>query len=107
MSWVMYPKVFEQYMEDVEKFGDVSKLPTRAFIEPMELGEDLQASQMRSRLLHSAELVDVWYELSSHSATRDERMDTRNFAGRLSLRRARPLAFHSRLLGCSIQTTVN
>lgn len=107
MSWVMYPKVFEQYMEDVEKFGDVSKLPTRAFIEPMELGEDLQASQMRPQLLHSAELVDVWYELSAHSATRDERMDTRHFAGRLSLRRARPLAFHSRPLGCSIQTTVN
>jgi len=41
MSWVMYPKVYEQYRADVENFGDVSKLPTRAFIEPMEFGEEI------------------------------------------------------------------
>ena len=41
MSWVMYPKVYEQYRADIEAFGDVSKLPTRAFIEPMELGEEI------------------------------------------------------------------
>ena len=41
MSHVMYPKVYEQYKSDIEAFGDVSKLPTRAFIEPMELGEEI------------------------------------------------------------------
>jgi len=41
MSWVMYPKVFEQYKTDIDAWGDVSKLPTRAYIEPMELGEEI------------------------------------------------------------------
>jgi len=41
MSHVMYPKVFEQYKADIELFGDVTKLPTRAFIEPMEPGEEI------------------------------------------------------------------
>ena len=42
MSHVMYPQVFAQYKKDIDTFGDVSKLPTRAYIEPMELGEQIE-----------------------------------------------------------------
>ena len=51
MSWVMYPKVYEQFKEDVETFGDVGKLPTRAYIEPMELGEELYVELERGKTI--------------------------------------------------------
>ena len=51
MSWVMYPKVFEQYKEDIDLYGDVSKLPTRAFIEPMELGEEISVELEKGKTL--------------------------------------------------------
>lgn len=41
MSSVMYPKVFETYKEEMAMYGDVSKLPTRAYVEPLELGEEI------------------------------------------------------------------
>jgi len=41
MSSVMYPKVYDEYKAAIDQFGDVTKLPTRAFIEPMELGEEI------------------------------------------------------------------
>jgi len=37
-----YPKVFEEYKDRLEKYGDVSMLPTRAFIEPLDLGEEIE-----------------------------------------------------------------
>jgi pyruvate carboxylase len=51
MSYVMYPKVFEQYKNDIEQFGDVSKLPTRAFIEPMNLGEEIEVELEKGKTL--------------------------------------------------------
>lgn len=51
MSYVMYPKVFEQYKNDIEQYGDVSKLPTRAFIEPMELGEEIEVELEKGKTL--------------------------------------------------------
>ena len=51
MSWVMYPKVFEQYKADVDRFGDVSKLPTRAYIEPMEPGEQISVEIEKGKTL--------------------------------------------------------
>ena len=51
MSWVMYPKVFEQFKADIEEFGDVSKLPTRAYIEPMELGEEISVDLEKGKTL--------------------------------------------------------
>lgn len=51
MSYVMYPKVFEQYKDDLEQYGDVSKLPTRAFIEPMKLGEEIEVELEKGKTL--------------------------------------------------------
>jgi pyruvate carboxylase len=44
MSAVMYPKVFEDFMAATSEFGDLSALPTRAFVEPMEVGEEVDLS---------------------------------------------------------------
>ena len=51
MSHVMYPKVFEDYKADIEAYGDVSRLPTRAYIEPMELGEEISVSLEKGKTL--------------------------------------------------------
>ena len=40
-SWLMYPKVFADYMADRTHFGDVSVLPTRAFFYGLETGEEI------------------------------------------------------------------
>jgi pyruvate carboxylase len=40
-SWLMYPKVFTDYMADRLYFGDVSVLPTRAFFYGLEAGEEI------------------------------------------------------------------
>jgi pyruvate carboxylase len=51
MSWVMYPKVYEQYKADIDAFGDVGRLPTRAFIEPMDLGEEISVELEKGKTL--------------------------------------------------------
>ena len=40
-SWLMYPKVFVQYMADRTHFGDVSVMPTRAYFYGLEPGEEI------------------------------------------------------------------
>ena len=40
-SWLMYPKVFTDYMADRTHFGNVSVLPTRAFFYGLEPGEEI------------------------------------------------------------------
>lgn len=40
-SWLMYPKVFIDYMADRLHYGDTSALPTRAFFYGLEPGEEI------------------------------------------------------------------
>ena len=40
MSHVMYPDVYEEYVEFVKEYGDVSVLNTRAFVMGLEVGEE-------------------------------------------------------------------
>jgi pyruvate carboxylase len=40
-SWLMYPKVFTEYMADRVHYGDTSVLPTRAFFYGLETGEEI------------------------------------------------------------------
>lgn len=40
-SYVMYPKVYEGYRAMVEKFGDLSVLPTRYFLKPLNISEEI------------------------------------------------------------------
>ncbi|KAG0683263.1 pyruvate carboxylase [Pichia californica] len=40
-SYNMYPKVFEQYRKILEQYGDLSVLPTRSFLAPPKIGEEI------------------------------------------------------------------
>jgi len=44
LSYCMYPKVFEEYREFLDKYGDLSTLPTRYFLKKPNVGEELQVS---------------------------------------------------------------
>jgi pyruvate carboxylase len=44
MSAVMYPAVFDDFMATTKEFGELGRLPTRSFVEPMEVGEELELS---------------------------------------------------------------
>ena len=41
LSWVLYPRVFQDYAQHVTKFGNVGVLPTPAFLEGPKPGEEL------------------------------------------------------------------
>lgn len=69
MSHVMYPKVFEEYKTAIEQFGDVAKLPTRAFIEPLELGEEIAVELETGKVL-GIKLQAVG-QLNEKTATRE------------------------------------
>lgn len=40
-SYNMYPKVYEQYRKIYEQYGDLSVLPTRSFLAPPKIGEEI------------------------------------------------------------------
>jgi len=69
MSYVMYPKVYEQFQADLDLYGDVGKLPTRAYIEPMELGEEISVDLEPGKTL-GIKLVAVG-QLNIKDATRE------------------------------------
>jgi len=73
MSSTMYPKVYETYMAEKERYGDVSKLPTRAYIEPMELGEEIAVELQKGKTL-GIKLVAVG-ELNAKEGTREVYFD--------------------------------
>jgi pyruvate carboxylase len=51
ISAALYPKVFEEYMRFRAEYSDVSLLPTRNFIAPMKLGEEISFEIERGKLL--------------------------------------------------------
>ncbi|EJD47999.1 pyruvate carboxylase [Auricularia subglabra TFB-10046 SS5] len=74
-SYAMYPKVFEEYQGFVEKFGDLSVIPTRYFLGRTEIGEEMHISIEKGktliiRLLAVGPVVegkatrDVWFEVN-------------------------------------------
>ncbi|KAK9476405.1 carbamoyl-phosphate synthase L chain, ATP binding domain-containing protein [Lipomyces japonicus] len=50
-SHVMYPKVFEDYQEFTQKYGDLSVLPTRYFLSRPEIGEEFSVEIEQGKLL--------------------------------------------------------
>ncbi|AYA36747.1 pyruvate carboxylase [Hymenobacter oligotrophus] len=40
LSWLLYPKVFEQYWKHLQQYGDVSVVPTRVFFYGLKPGEE-------------------------------------------------------------------
>ncbi len=50
-SYAMYPKVFEDYKKFVQKFGDLSVLPTRYFLARPEIGEEFHVELEKGKVL--------------------------------------------------------
>jgi pyruvate carboxylase len=50
-SWLMYPKVFTEYMADRMHFGRTSAIPTRTFFYGMEPGEEITVDLERGKHL--------------------------------------------------------
>ncbi|EGW35652.1 pyruvate carboxylase [Spathaspora passalidarum NRRL Y-27907] len=74
-SYLMYPKVFEDYRKIVDKYGDLSVLPTRYFLKPVHISEEIvveieQGKTLIIRLLAIGEISErtgtreVFFELN-------------------------------------------
>ncbi|KAF2644371.1 pyruvate carboxylase [Massarina eburnea CBS 473.64] len=50
-SYVMYPKVFDDYKKFTSKYGDLSVLPTRYFLSRPELGEEFHVELEKGKVL--------------------------------------------------------
>ncbi|KAL8695496.1 MAG: hypothetical protein Q9218_000074 [Villophora microphyllina] len=50
-SYAMYPKVFEDYRKFVQKYGDLSVLPTRYFLARPEIGEEFNVELEKGKVL--------------------------------------------------------
>lgn len=74
-SFVMYPKVFEEYQGFIEKYGDLSVIPTRYFLGRPDVGEEMHISIEKGktliiRLMAIGPVIegraqrDVWFEVN-------------------------------------------
>lgn len=50
-SYAMYPKVFDEYRKFVQKYGDLSVLPTRYFLSRPEIGEEFHVELEKGKVL--------------------------------------------------------
>lgn len=50
-SYNMYPKVFDQFLKKREQYGDLSVLPTRAFLAPLKIGEEIAVDIEKGKTL--------------------------------------------------------
>ncbi|TLD05599.1 uncharacterized protein PgNI_09311 [Pyricularia grisea] len=50
-SHIMYPKVYEDYRSFVDKYGDLSVLPTRYFLSKPEIGEEFHVELEKGKVL--------------------------------------------------------
>lgn len=50
-SYAMYPKVFDDYKKFVQKYGDLSVLPTRFFLAKPEIGEEFHVELEQGKVL--------------------------------------------------------
>ena len=50
-SFTMYPKVFEDYRKFVQKYGDLSVLPTKYFLARPEIGEEFNVELEKGKVL--------------------------------------------------------
>lgn len=68
-SYVMYPKVYEAYRTILEKYGDLSVLPTRYFLKPLDVGEEMVVDIEQGKTL-IIKLLAVG-EISKQTGTRE------------------------------------
>ena len=50
-SYAMYPKVFEDYRKFIDKYGDLSVLPTKYFLSKPEIGEEFHVELEKGKVL--------------------------------------------------------
>lgn len=50
-SYNMYPKVYDQYLKKREQYGDLSVLPTRAFLAPLKINEEISVDIEKGKTL--------------------------------------------------------
>ncbi|KAH8602633.1 pyruvate carboxylase-like protein [Bisporella sp. PMI_857] len=50
-SYAMYPKVFDDYKKFIQKYGDLSVLPTRYFLSKPEIGEEFHVELEKGKVL--------------------------------------------------------
>lgn len=50
-SYAMYPKVFDDYRNFIQKYGDLSVLPTRYFLSRPEIGEEFHVELEKGKVL--------------------------------------------------------
>ncbi|RYP65304.1 hypothetical protein DL771_008373 [Monosporascus sp. 5C6A] len=50
-SYLMYPKVFDDYKKFVQKYGDLSVLPTRYFLSAPQIGEEFHVELEKGKVL--------------------------------------------------------
>ena len=50
-SYAMYPKVFAEFRTFVEKYGDLSVVPTRFFLAKPQIGEEMQITIEQGKML--------------------------------------------------------
>ncbi|KAK6954537.1 hypothetical protein Daesc_004504 [Daldinia eschscholtzii] len=50
-SYLMYPKVFDDYKKFVQKFGDLSVLPTKYFLSAPQIGEEFHVELEKGKVL--------------------------------------------------------
>ncbi|KAG8904341.1 pyruvate carboxylase [Tulasnella sp. 403] len=74
-SYAMYPKVFEEYQGFLNRYGDLSVLPTRYFLGKPEVGEEMHISIEKGKMLIIRLMAigglmegkgqrDVWFEVN-------------------------------------------
>lgn len=51
LSAALYPAVYQEYMEFRQKFSDVSVVPTRSFLAPLDVGEEIHVEIERGKTL--------------------------------------------------------
>lgn len=68
-SYVMYPKVYEAFRALQEKYGDLSVLPTRYFLKPCKLGDELTVELEQGKTL-IVKLLAIG-EISQQTGTRE------------------------------------
>jgi pyruvate carboxylase len=54
MSYIMYPKVMDEYMAFKQEFGDLTEMPTWAFLSGMKIGEKMQIAVQKGKMLNVA-----------------------------------------------------
>jgi len=79
-SYIMYPKVFEDFKKWTSKYGDLSVLPTRYFLSRPEIGEEFHVELEKGKVLilkllaigplsEQTGLREVFYEMNGETRT--------------------------------------